>query len=79
MRQSITKIFIKVIFFSFISSFTLVNAQTFNYKQYTEEDGLPSLTIYEIAQDSSGILWIGTDNGLVSFDGEKFEKRLFYC
>ncbi len=54
-----------------------ISAQTLSYKQFTEEDGLPSLTTYEIIQDSSGILWIGTENGLVSYDGEKFEKYQF--
>ncbi|MGK0316680.1 MAG: hypothetical protein ACI86M_002915 [Saprospiraceae bacterium] len=38
------------------SSFTPISAQTLSYKQFTEEDSLPSLTTYEIEQDSRGIL-----------------------
>lgn len=42
--------------------------------QYTEEDGLPSMTTYEMVQDSGGLLWVGTENGLVSYDGEEFVR-----
>ena len=54
-----------------ILSFNILAQEVF-FEQYTEVDGLPSMTTYEMAQDSAGILWVGTENGLVSFDGEKF-------
>ena len=43
------------------------------YEQFTDADGLPSMTIYEMIQDSNGVLWLGTENGLVSYDGESFQ------
>lgn len=49
-------------------------SQDLHYDQYTTDDGLPSNTIYEIVQDSNGLLWMGTENGLVSFDGVSFER-----
>jgi len=69
----------KIIFILLLGIFssTPIVAQELSYKQFTEEDGLPSLNTYEIVQDSSGILWIGTENGLVSYDGDKFEKYQF--
>ncbi len=48
--------------------------QDLHYDQYTTDDGLPSNTIYEIVQDSTGLLWIGTEKGLVSFDGVVFKQ-----
>jgi ligand-binding sensor domain-containing protein/signal transduction histidine kinase len=36
------------------------------------EDGLPQSTVTCIAQSSDGYLWLGTQNGLVRFDGVKF-------
>jgi len=42
------------------------------YEQFTTSDGLPSMTTYEMVQDSNGILWIGTEDGLVSYDGVEF-------
>jgi ligand-binding sensor domain-containing protein/signal transduction histidine kinase len=36
------------------------------------EDGLPQSTVTCMAQASDGYLWLGTQNGLVRFDGVKF-------
>jgi ligand-binding sensor domain-containing protein len=47
--------------------------EPFSYLHYTTSDGLPHMVGYEMLQDRQGYLWIGTDNGLVRFDGGKFE------
>ncbi len=41
--------------------------------QLTTINGLPQNTIYDIAQDKDGYIWIGTDEGVVRFDGIKFD------
>src|SRR5262245_59739394 len=38
-----------------------------------ENDGLPAGRIRAIAQDADGYLWLGTDAGLVRFDGVRFD------
>ncbi len=60
-----------VIFLIIWISITCIGQNVY-YEQYTDADGLPSMTAYEMVQDSNGILWIGTENGLVSYDGEEF-------
>ncbi len=45
----------------------------FLYRHYTTEDGLPHNVGYDFCQDEAGYLYIGTDNGLVRFDGSRFE------
>lgn len=40
---------------------------------YTEEDGVPSGDIYEVAQDPAGYLWMATQFGLVRYDGIRFQ------
>jgi len=50
----------------------LSTGQNVLYEQFTTADGLPSMTTYEMVQDSNGILWIGTEDGLVSYDGVEF-------
>ena len=41
---------------------------------YSAADGLPSNTVYAITQDADGVLWVGTRNGLASFDGVQFKS-----
>src|ERR1700757_2517571 len=36
------------------------------------QQGLPQATIYSIVQTHDGYLWLGTQTGLVKFDGERF-------
>ncbi|MCB9219755.1 MAG: SpoIIE family protein phosphatase [Ignavibacteriales bacterium] len=37
-------------------------------------DGLSSATVQPIIQDSYGLIWVGTDNGLHNYDGYKFTR-----
>jgi len=39
----------------------------------TDEDGLPSMTVYEILQDDLGFIWMGTENGITKYDGQTFK------
>jgi ligand-binding sensor domain-containing protein len=44
---------------------------------WNENDGLPAGRIRAIAQDADGYLWLGTDAGLVRFDGVRFDAWRF--
>ena len=41
-------------------------------EHYTQEEGLPSNTVYSALKDRDGFMWFGTWHGLCSFDGAKF-------
>lgn len=57
----------------FVGYFTL-SAQRNNFQVYSIEQGLPQATIYCIAQDGNGYLWLGTEGGgLCRFDGVNFK------
>lgn len=43
-------------------------------RSYTMDEGLPSNRVYSVVQDSIGFIWMGTNNGLVKFDGKEFRK-----
>ena len=43
------------------------------HDSWQTDDGLPQNTVSSIAQSNNGYLWIGTDEGLVRFDGLRFE------
>lgn len=42
------------------------------FRGYGIEEGLGSLAVNALAQDTEGFLWIGTDLGLYRFDGTRF-------
>src|SRR5262245_55983332 len=44
----------------------------FTVRTWNENDGLSVSRITAIAQDHDGYLWLGTDLGLVKFDGVRF-------
>lgn len=51
-------------------------AQVPGMRKYTQQDGFSATNGYEFEQDERGFLWIGTDNGGMSFDGKKFRGLL---
>lgn len=48
--------------------------QTDETRNYTKRDGLPSNETYIIFRDSRNYLWIGTDDGVVRFNGTVMEQ-----
>jgi len=69
------KIFQKLVVFLLIAfSPMLLRAQgeELHFSHLTRENGLPSNRTRCVLQDFLGYVWIGTDNGLVRFDGRNF-------
>ncbi len=52
----------------------VLQAQNFSSVHYSEKDGLPSNTVYDITQDKDGFIWFATENGLSRFDGRRFRN-----
>ncbi|TXI92717.1 MAG: hypothetical protein E6Q34_06260, partial [Burkholderiaceae bacterium] len=44
------------------------------FEKVGDEESLPINIVTSLAQDSTGFLWVGTQSGLVRFDGYRFEK-----
>lgn len=63
-----SKLFIILLSFSIVSF-----SQTIPCKNITINDGLPSNNIKCIFKDSRGILWIGTEDGLCSYNGKDYK------
>lgn len=49
-----------------------VYGQQFYFDQFSVSDGLAQSTVYKIIQDNNDIYWMGTLEGVSSFDGLKF-------
>ncbi len=67
---------IRIIFlFYFLFGTTQNNySQTYPFRHYTVEDGLPSSEVYHLFQDSKGYIWFATDNGVSRYDGYEFRN-----
>ena len=52
-----------------------ISAQsTLKFTRLGVEDGLPDRTIWELQQDNRGLIWLGTSNGLVAYNGYEFKQ-----
>ena len=47
--------------------------QSYNFKNYSTEQGLPQSQVLSVFQDKNGYMWFGTNSGGVAkFDGNNF-------
>ncbi|MBV6319422.1 diguanylate cyclase [Duganella violaceipulchra] len=49
-------------------------AQQLPLRYFGQQDGLGNLSVTALAQDSTGYLWVGTENGLFRYNGARFER-----
>ena len=69
-------------FFSFfylsatLSTAQLSESDGYTIRHYTDENGLPQNSINDLLFDDAGYLWLGSQVGLVRFNGQTF--RLYY-
>ena len=67
----------KISFFYWMLFFqSLVLAQSFSSRKFDFidiDDGLPSNEIYHCYEDDRGVLWFGTDNGIVRYNGNEIK------
>ncbi|HVU96484.1 MAG TPA: histidine kinase [Puia sp.] len=51
-----------------------VSGQEYGYAHYDISEGLAGSTVYCIAQDRDGFIWVGTETGVSRFDGTHFHN-----
>ncbi|WP_338765318.1 two-component regulator propeller domain-containing protein [Bernardetia sp. ABR2-2B] len=56
----------------FLFYFSFSHAQTPHFRTYTIQEGLPQSSVYSLLLDNQSKLWIGTQGGVASFDGQNF-------
>lgn len=50
-----------------------VSAQRLLFEHYDRTDGLPSDYLFDVFQDRTGFVWVGTDKGAARYDGRTFK------
>ena len=59
---------------TFAASAAAADAPSLVLEHLTIEDGLPQATVMTTLQDSQGFVWLGTEDGLVRFDGHELYR-----
>ncbi len=71
--QHTSLLFLRILIYSLLTlSISNTYSQTYNFKIFNEDAGLPQSYVYKISQNKQGFLNISTGEGLSVFDGLKF-------
>jgi hypothetical protein len=54
-------------------------SQSYQFTQYTQEDGLSTGSISQIFRDRTGYFWILSESDLVRFDEQRMMKPQCWC
>lgn len=57
--------------------FCRFDPQTEKFIRYSSRDGLPNDVIYQIIEDDNGLLWLTTNSGLIRFNPQMGEFKVF--
>ena len=49
-------------------------AQEYSFRYYGTDEGLTNLAVKVLFQDRVGFVWVGTENGIFRFDGQRFQR-----
>ena len=69
------KIKIYILIFNLTAALTVNSASVFpnySFKYFDVKSGLKCTEVFNFTQDDDGLLWLGTNNGLLQFDGYNF-------
>lgn len=67
-------VYLKYLFLLFITTSisTVLFSQRYPFTLIGVKDGLPQSSVFKIAQDQQGYIWMATESGLCRYDGYKF-------
>jgi ligand-binding sensor domain-containing protein len=72
--QGLQRTFLFILFLTFSALSNQSAAQSYFFKNYSVDDGLPFVQVSAIYQDTKGNLWTGGYGGLSKFDGYVFKN-----
>lgn len=54
-----------------------IAAQRYSLTRYGAEEGLRSMNIYALDLDHKGVLWLGTNSGVITYNGSEFRTHTY--
>ena len=66
------KQFILILVVLLFGQFFSARAEEYSIRFYDDQDGLSHWHVSQILQDTTGMMWVATWNGLNRFDGSRF-------
>lgn len=73
--MNVIKINALILFISTVVNLLVAtDLENIKFERYGTDEGLASLVVYDIIQDSKGFIWLGTGNGVSRFDGYEFKN-----
>lgn len=63
----------KLFFFISILFSQTIHCQEYDYKEFGQNEGLPSNQVYDIYQSKNNTIWLATDRGIASYNGYEFK------
>jgi ligand-binding sensor domain-containing protein/signal transduction histidine kinase/DNA-binding response OmpR family regulator len=73
MFERLKRAVLQILFVVFLLSSQNIYSQKFRFSHLGNEEGLSNDGVSCITQDSTGFIWIGTNDGLNRYDGQKFK------
>src|SRR3954465_6009513 len=61
-----------LLFASMFSPVLVYPQAVYHFSEYTVQEGIPTSTITRLYKDSTGFLWLLSENGVTRFDGYNF-------
>ena len=62
-----------VVFVALLLLARVALAEHFRFRTYGPDEGL-STAMSQLLQDRTGFVWVGTENGLLRYDGARFQR-----
>ncbi|MBI9072531.1 MAG: PAS domain S-box protein [Melioribacteraceae bacterium] len=64
---------LRLLIYILIVCSSIIYSQDLSYKYYSNEDGLPERQVYDVVQDTTGLMWFATEAGIMTYDGTEWK------
>ncbi|MBU3678919.1 MAG: hypothetical protein FGM32_04845 [Candidatus Kapabacteria bacterium] len=70
---TMTRRILSLAFFAITMQMFLQAAEQFQFRRISLDQGLPQMDVHSITQSTDGFIWLGTQDGLCRYDGQRLD------